>query len=887
MIRKLSLLCVVAMLAGCGQAVETQPLPPQYDFAANVLTAADLTNANAQSAAQANIVGKINSIIANLNVALRDDNQIRDGAVRLWTLGTDVLTLIGSGSGWQAKPAVDAVTTTILPAYTATPTTLTAITNGALPAQDGYGVIAGQSLLVQSEAAAQNDGIYTVTQLGSAGTPWILTRRADCDTAAELGYAFVYVNHGSTNGTANWLCTVAPGAITLGTTPVPFIPMGRSAASTSAGVTTLNGLSGPLFIQGGSGVTVNTSGNAIALSSNPNVSFVAYGTTTPRTPPDRAINVWNVLDFGATTLGGDCSAAITAAIAAIVANDSDYGTRGPIGTIYFPAGDYYLLSPVTIAGGFSGINVTLAGEGARASVLHPSYLLSGDAFVVAPGAGNSFSMRNLGWDDTTRVSGARMLTVSTAERCIITDCDFQTFGGMVALSGITDVAIRGCRFQSGRAGLRGDGCLSLTSCGGIISDCSMMTGNGAAFTYDGNGPPLKLDGCSRLQVSNCRLQGGGPGERFSIAGITSDASHFVVSTTAAHTFLANDIIAIHGASLSGYNGAWRVGTVTGTTVSIFTTINPGTATATGNIERRSASLLISNGAGASSQIEVSNTSIAALTSTGYGTASILVDGTRGGTNRISNVNINNCSVAYGVEGIAIRSIFGTPTVCGVTVANVTGSAWTRGVSIEEASSVSLSGISMECGNSVTDNVVTGGSIGLFLTAASTGATQGGISVSNCRFGPPLDAQLAGYAFGFTYGAFFNNANRIQRAVITGSTFYGTTAAVFGPAMPDVICAWVMRDNILTSGTAPESNVIPTIASATTMSVGYADTYEVTGTTSITFLPGGWWGRKLTLMFDSAVTLNTGGDFALGANYNVLAGQQVTLTYTSTGKWFVK
>jgi hypothetical protein len=56
---------------------------------------------------------------------------------------------------------------------------MTATANGLLSV-DGFATIAGNRILVYSGVTVPQTGIYVVTQAGTAGTPWILTRAADC-----------------------------------------------------------------------------------------------------------------------------------------------------------------------------------------------------------------------------------------------------------------------------------------------------------------------------------------------------------------------------------------------------------------------------------------------------------------------------------------------------------------------------------------------------------------------------------------------------------------------------------------------------------------------------------------------------------------------------------
>ncbi len=110
--------------------------------------------------------------------------------------------------------------------------TLTASANGAFPAQDGVTIPLNGRLLVRNEATGANNGVYVLTQVGSAGTPWILTRATDYDTAAELtvvaGALFavsVFVEGGATNSQKTFYLSAT--VTTVGTTDVTWVDSGR------------------------------------------------------------------------------------------------------------------------------------------------------------------------------------------------------------------------------------------------------------------------------------------------------------------------------------------------------------------------------------------------------------------------------------------------------------------------------------------------------------------------------------------------------------------------------------------------------------------------------------------------------------------------------------
>lgn len=179
-----------------------------------------------------------------------------------------------NGLSW--KVAFRAGTTATLPANTyangtaGIGATLTGNAVGALAAVDGVTLALNESLLVKNEAAGANNGLYTLTQVGSAGTPYILTRRNDADTSAELVNAAAYVSEGTVNADTQWVCTTN-SPITLGTTALAFAQTGATG-----GAVTSVGLSLPsIFTVSGSPVT--TSGTLTAVLATQTAALVWAG----------------------------------------------------------------------------------------------------------------------------------------------------------------------------------------------------------------------------------------------------------------------------------------------------------------------------------------------------------------------------------------------------------------------------------------------------------------------------------------------------------------------------------------------------------------------------------------------------------------------------------
>lgn len=107
------------------------------------------------------------------------------------------------------------------PAGTGVGHTLTANGNGALTV-DGVAVANGNRILVKDQVAQDDNGIYVVTDLGSVGTPFILTRATDFDTAAEAKKGLqIPVTLGTANTGKTFVHTTS-GTIVMDTTSLTF-----------------------------------------------------------------------------------------------------------------------------------------------------------------------------------------------------------------------------------------------------------------------------------------------------------------------------------------------------------------------------------------------------------------------------------------------------------------------------------------------------------------------------------------------------------------------------------------------------------------------------------------------------------------------------------------
>ena len=184
----------------------------------------------AGSAVTALDIGTLGASTANITTATITSGTVASAPVN----NTDIVNKAYAdaiAAGIHFHEAVSLATTAALPANTynngtsGVGATLTGNANGALSV-DSTLAIPTERILVKNEANGSRNGVYVVTQVGSAGTPYILTRATDFNT---VGTGVNQIDEGDfflvTNGVANvntaWVQQTAP-PITLGTTALVF-----------------------------------------------------------------------------------------------------------------------------------------------------------------------------------------------------------------------------------------------------------------------------------------------------------------------------------------------------------------------------------------------------------------------------------------------------------------------------------------------------------------------------------------------------------------------------------------------------------------------------------------------------------------------------------------
>lgn len=141
-----------------------------------------------------------------------------------------VQTAIGAiTAGLDSRPSCRVATTAALTATysngsSGVGATLTNSGTKSAISIDGVSLSANDRVLVKNQATAAQNGIYTVTTVGSGSVNWVLTRSTDFNTASGTGVvegAFTVIEEGTSNAGTFWIETGA-GPFTIGTTAITF-----------------------------------------------------------------------------------------------------------------------------------------------------------------------------------------------------------------------------------------------------------------------------------------------------------------------------------------------------------------------------------------------------------------------------------------------------------------------------------------------------------------------------------------------------------------------------------------------------------------------------------------------------------------------------------------
>jgi len=149
---------------------------------------------------------------------------------------------------------------------------------------DGYAANLNDRIAVINQSSPAQNGIYSLTTVGTASTNWVLTRTTDVDTAVELIYgSLVLVSQGVTYGNTCQQLTFS-GTVTVGTTALNW-------AAAAIGVLPYLSLNGSYSL-GGIVYSTATQGAILAGTTTANQMLQSGSSAAP---------VWSTATWPSTT----------------------------------------------------------------------------------------------------------------------------------------------------------------------------------------------------------------------------------------------------------------------------------------------------------------------------------------------------------------------------------------------------------------------------------------------------------------------------------------------------------------------------------------------------------------------------------------------------------
>jgi hypothetical protein len=467
------------------------------------------------------------------------------------------------------------------------------ITLSGLQTIDGVTVVAGDRVLVKSQTAPAQNGIY----LASA-TAW--SRAPDADTWDELISAICFVESGSTLAGSAWYCTIQPGG-TLGVTAVTWSNFSVAATYTAGTGLTLTdyvfsitntGVSAAAYGSASKTLTatVNAQGQLTVLAATDiaiaNTQVSGLGTMSTQAASSVAITGGTI---NGTTIGGSTAAAVTGTTVTANTQFTGAGTglTGTATSLSIGGNAATATSATTatnLAGGAAGSvpyqsassTTALLAAGSNGQVLT---LASGIPSWATPTTGTVTSVSGTGTVSGISLSGT------------VTSTGNLTLGGTLDLS--APPAIGGTTANT----ITGTTITASTKFVGTNFDAS-GSGGGALRTSSsasvlqwgaGGGVNLTLDGAFNMNPANANIQisptgtgtltvnpaTAGTMNNMAIGGSTPAAGAFT-TLSATSTFSANGSVGSNGQVLTsagaGSPAVWAT-PAAGITISDDTTTN--------------------------------------------------------------------------------------------------------------------------------------------------------------------------------------------------------------------------------------------------------------------------------------------------------------------------
>ena len=376
---------------------------------------------------------------------------------------------------------------------------------------DSYTLVSGDvgnRLLIKNEATQANNGVYTLTQAGTAGLPYILTRATDYDTSGsgtnevDQGDLILVIN-GTTNANTSWV-QQTPLPITIGTTAIVFIQFAAIQTYTAGTGLTLTTNQFSITNQGTAGtygsastvpvITTNAQGQ---VSSVTNTDIAISGGAVSGNIAGSAGSVANALTAGTGitfSSGTTYDGSVGKTISSLLAQGTSAFTTGTAQTYTAPANTQWVKVTVVGPGGNGGAATgqRATGGGGGGVAIKWLSMTAGQTLIYTVGTASGTA--------STVSSGTLTITTITANSG--TNGTGTAYANSITAGGAGGTATNGdVNITGGQGGYSyGSGTTVQTNFGGKGGDC---------LGFGSGGPALAIVATAGVQGNGFGAGGGG------------------------------------------------------------------------------------------------------------------------------------------------------------------------------------------------------------------------------------------------------------------------------------------------------------------------------------------------------------------------------------------
>lgn len=415
---------------------------------------------------------------------------------------------------------------------------------------DGVLQVLGNRVLVKNQASTLQNGIYTVTTIGTGATNWVLTRATDFDQPAEVvQYGVVLSDSGSTNAGLLWQETGA-GPFTIGVTAIVFAAFSVQSGAVNTG--TINDLA----YYATTGQTVSglaTANDGLLVTSNTGVPSILGGPGT----------TGQILQSNAALAPSFSTASYPSTT---TANDILYSSAtNVVGQIATVVGGVLITNNSSVPSLLA--NPTATGRFLQ-SVSGAASIWSTAAFPTTVGSAGTI-LRSNGTDWLASTS-------TFADTYAISTLLYASSSNVVAGLATTNKAVLGTSATGVPQWLAlTDGQLVIGSTAGAPAAASLTAGTGVSITNASNSITISVTG-GGLAIAT--ISGTTQAAAVNTTYIALNSGQTTLTLPA--VYAVGEIVALVGATAN--TGGWVVQTATGDTVRVnnATTSAGGTVTCT-------------------------------------------------------------------------------------------------------------------------------------------------------------------------------------------------------------------------------------------------------------------------------------------------------------------